>query len=373
MANEDWDEAVRRVEKARAEGAPDLDLRDLRVDSLPPQIEKLTGLNILLLDNTRITDAGLYRLAPLTELRELSLDNTRITDAGLDRLAPLTGLLDLSLGVTEVTDAGLDRLAPLTGLRALWLNETKVTDLRPLLSLLLLTDRPWDQSNRLYIGDTPALKDPAIAAAMAHDDPEEQRLALLAHLRSLPEWPAPLPRSSAPAGTIDTASSHVPAILTDETQIAFLLDHAAASQVSAQTTANQIRFALRDVPATDGNRLPVVLQAMENVASILDRVADSFDTPDPNADLVRRIAELEAAVADLTRELSETEKAKEAAEALAKANGFWGAYRKSAGLAAGAGTIALAGICSTTSLVYFLGAEHPAVQSLLTVLGRLPK
>lgn len=79
----------------------DLSDGDLRHLALP-------GVERLVLDNTRITDAGLDHLAP--GLRSLSLRYTRITDAGLERLESIPSLRYLSLGGTAVTDRGVDRL-----------------------------------------------------------------------------------------------------------------------------------------------------------------------------------------------------------------------------------------------------------------------
>jgi hypothetical protein len=44
------------------------------------------------LNNTKVTDSGLRRLAHLTQLRQLGLQNTKVTDAGLKDLAHLTQL-----------------------------------------------------------------------------------------------------------------------------------------------------------------------------------------------------------------------------------------------------------------------------------------
>ena len=161
-----------------------------------------------------------------------------------------------------------------------------------------------------------------------------------------------------------------------QAQIAFLLDHAAVSQVCALTTAGQIRQALRDVPASDGNKLPPVLQTMSDVADVLDRLASAPigpENPNREAELTAHIKALEDQVQTLTAQLEDAEKAREAAEALAKSDGFWSSYGKAAGTAAGAGTVALTTVAVPTALTYFLGAEHPLIHSFLTVMGRLPK
>jgi hypothetical protein len=82
----------------------------------------------LVLDNTRLTDAGLARLRSATRLQTLSLGGTDVTDAGLEHLSGLTRLRRLYLFKTSVTDAGLAHLKGLTGLTDLHLGYTAVTD-----------------------------------------------------------------------------------------------------------------------------------------------------------------------------------------------------------------------------------------------------
>jgi hypothetical protein len=82
----------------------------------------------VVLENSRVTDAGLARLQGATLLRTLSLGGTAVTDAGLRRLQGMTQLQRLYLFKTGVTDAGLAHLKRLTGLECLDLQYTGVTD-----------------------------------------------------------------------------------------------------------------------------------------------------------------------------------------------------------------------------------------------------
>jgi len=276
MANEDRDEALRRIEKARETGATILDLSKLKIDTLPPKIADLTNLHsldlhdtqvadlshvagltnlqtlflgntqvadlspiagltnlqrlslgntqvtdlshiadltnlhLLDLDNTQVADlspiAGLTNLqllslnntqvtdlshiADLTNLQRLDLDNTQVTD--LSHIAGLTNLQTLALDTTQVTD--LSHVAGLTNLKWLNLDNTQVTDLRFLLDLPRLTHPDVPEDGRgVYFSYTPACNDPAIAAAAEIEDNEDRLQALLAHLRTLPPWPEPLP------------------------------------------------------------------------------------------------------------------------------------------------------------------------------------
>lgn len=350
MANTDREEALRRIADFDEFRPGMLDLSDLDIDHIPRAIGFSSDLMNLSLAGTRIHDLSFlndWGFVTQSSLSDFDISNTPVRD-----LSPI---------------ANQDRLLEVD------LRGTKVNDLRPLLTLKYILGDPMNTPSRvMQFSNTPACQDPVIAAAAAIEDDEERVLTLVAHLRTLPPWPEPLPTKVGVQINSNGEIAQSTALIA-QTQIAFLLEHAATSQITAETTASQIRFALRDVPATDGNKLPVVLRAMERVADILDRLGDSLAHQDPDAELIRRIAALETSVADLTRNLADAEKAKEAAEALANANGFWRSYRKTAGIAAGAGTVALGGVCGTSALVYVLGVEHPIIQALLTTLGKLPK
>lgn len=94
----------------------------LRTDA-PPRIfepiRHLTGLRILTLFGTGISDEGLECLRSLRSLRGLELTQTSIGDRGLAALKDLPALEYLQLG-TGVTDAGLKQVAQVSSLR--WLN-----------------------------------------------------------------------------------------------------------------------------------------------------------------------------------------------------------------------------------------------------------
>ena len=218
MANEDRDEALRRIEKARETGATILDLSKLKIDTLPPKIADLTNLHSLGLHDTQITDLShiadltnlhsldlhdtqitdLSHIADLTNLQRLDLDNTQVTD--LSHIAGLTNLHSLDLRRSQVTD--LSPIAGLTNLQRLSLGNTQVTDLRLLLDLPRLTHPDVPEDGRgVYFSYTPACNDPAIAAAAEIEDNEDRLQTLLAHLRTLPPWPEPLPGDLPPRPT----------------------------------------------------------------------------------------------------------------------------------------------------------------------------
>ncbi|MBV6498834.1 MAG: hypothetical protein CJBNEKGG_01064 [Prosthecobacter sp.] len=97
---------------------------DAGLDALAPVADKISSLDIA---RSKVTDAGLAKLAAMKNLTELHLENTAITDAGLDHLKGLASLEYLNLYNTKVTDAGLPKLAGLAKLKSLYLWQSGVT------------------------------------------------------------------------------------------------------------------------------------------------------------------------------------------------------------------------------------------------------
>ena len=95
---------------------------------LAPSLSTRPSLESLSLAGTKVTDAGLVRLAGLTGLEELSLQETKVTDAGLAHLKGLTRLGCLNLAGTKVKGEGLRYIAGLTALVELDLSGTTVGD-----------------------------------------------------------------------------------------------------------------------------------------------------------------------------------------------------------------------------------------------------
>jgi hypothetical protein len=81
-------------------------------------ISRLTGLQILSLQNAGITDEGLEYIRPLHSLRILELSQASISNRGMAVLKDLPALVYLDFN-TEVTDAGLRQVAQISNLR--WL------------------------------------------------------------------------------------------------------------------------------------------------------------------------------------------------------------------------------------------------------------
>ena len=67
-------------------------------------------MQLLWLDGTKVTDAGLAHLKGLAQMQLLSLDRTMVTDAGLVHLEGFSNLTWLDLSGTKVTDVGVKKL-----------------------------------------------------------------------------------------------------------------------------------------------------------------------------------------------------------------------------------------------------------------------
>ncbi len=103
----------------------DQDVTDAHLD----HVVQLGGAGVVWLNlaGTKITDAGLAKLAGLKSLEKLHLEKTGITDAGLAHLAGLSKLTYLNLYGTKITDAGLNHLKGLKNLKRLYVWQTGVT------------------------------------------------------------------------------------------------------------------------------------------------------------------------------------------------------------------------------------------------------
>lgn len=79
--------------------------------------------------NTRITSKALSNITALPELRSLSIGLTTVGDDALRSIGRLEHLSGLDASSTEVTDVGIAELAALEGLTWLWLGGSQLTDL----------------------------------------------------------------------------------------------------------------------------------------------------------------------------------------------------------------------------------------------------
>ncbi len=93
-------------------------------------VNRIDRIEILDLDNTCITGAGLKELLKLSELQELSLKGLdEIGDEVIDTLVTISGLSFLHLGGTSVTPEGLKGLSQAESLSSLVLSSTVWTEM----------------------------------------------------------------------------------------------------------------------------------------------------------------------------------------------------------------------------------------------------
>ena len=87
---------------------------------------ELPRLESLFLDNSQLED--LTWVSRMSSLEHLSIDGTKIDDANVAHLAKLPNLRSLSLNDTQVSDAALAHLKKIPKLREIYLNYTKISN-----------------------------------------------------------------------------------------------------------------------------------------------------------------------------------------------------------------------------------------------------
>jgi|GEM_PF-4659772 len=90
-------------------------------------IGELTDLKTLLLEKTAITAEGLESLTSLKSLEHVSLAGCSLGDDGAAAIGRMTSLLFLDLRQSDISDAGLRSLTGLNRLQRLYLNGTNVS------------------------------------------------------------------------------------------------------------------------------------------------------------------------------------------------------------------------------------------------------
>ncbi len=111
---------------AKASKLSELKLSAAEVKTLSG-IEKLKGLELLVLKDTEINDASLDPITKLKKLRILELSDTEITDAAFTKLALLPNLEVLNLNNTNVTGEGSSPLRALKKLTWIKMNGSNAT------------------------------------------------------------------------------------------------------------------------------------------------------------------------------------------------------------------------------------------------------
>lgn len=116
---------IKAVRNGRIMGV-DLSATKIAVPDWWTVFPALDGLEILDLETTPLTDAGLREIAKLKSLRYLNVGATHIIGNTLDSLEGLPNLRALGLSNTRVSVAALQKLTKLSGLQLLFLEGTVV-------------------------------------------------------------------------------------------------------------------------------------------------------------------------------------------------------------------------------------------------------
>jgi len=169
---------------------------DAGLDAIAPVADKIASLDIA---RSKVTDAGLAKVAAMKNLKELHLEGTTIGDAGLDHLKGLAELEYLNLYGTKVTDAGVAKLAALGKLKALYLWQSGVTKAGV---AALKAKLPKTHINNGWSAEDDAKPVAVVAAAPAAAAPAAAKPATPAPAAAKPAAPTAAP---AAGGKLDAA------------------------------------------------------------------------------------------------------------------------------------------------------------------------
>jgi hypothetical protein len=128
-----YQEALRRIEAARVSGQIELDLTELELTELPPEIRQLTALQVLYVFHNNLTHLP-PEIGQLTALQRLYLYSNQLSSLPLEigQLAHLQ-LLDLSYNQLSALPSEFGQL---THLQSLSLNNNQLISLPPEIGLL---------------------------------------------------------------------------------------------------------------------------------------------------------------------------------------------------------------------------------------------
>ncbi len=128
-----YEEAVRRIKKAKERSANMLDLNNLELTAIPLQISQLTNLRKLDLGNNKLTVLSL-EITQLTHLQELNLGNNQLT-AISPEIGQLTNLVSFHVDSNKLT-AIPPEIGQLTNLKHLGIHSNQLTAVPPEISYL---------------------------------------------------------------------------------------------------------------------------------------------------------------------------------------------------------------------------------------------
>lgn len=118
-----------QIAAVRAAASDKIELLDTPVtDDKVKQLDGLTNLKLLRLDEAPITDNGIAPILSLQNLEVLNLPRAKFTDVAIEQFTALPHLRILRFGSPNVTDAALARVRDMPALRALILEDSPITD-----------------------------------------------------------------------------------------------------------------------------------------------------------------------------------------------------------------------------------------------------
>lgn len=364
-------EAVRRIERARAEGADQLDLGISGLNRLPSGIANCHSVTWL-----KINGSSISSLKPIGNMKWLwQLDAFDVIS-----LQDISALSELpSLAVFACEGSGLRDVGPLSNQEALIelnLKSTNVLDLRPIKELQGLRDKPFLFG--LTFKNTEATRlDPEIARIAEIDDNTERAAALFDYLE---DWEPPvLSGVSLEAEIIEPIPSVSPI---QRAQVEFLITSTPATRASSHHLRAQLSEALTSIPAAPGsNRLPEEFQVFEAIRDLLAAVETETEgdsvAEDRIATLEALIAGLEAKVAELSVQLGTA--LGENADLAAKIKELEGKDGSPSSWKLGGDEMVVGSIKTfhwfvriggVGGMIHLLGPQSPAIKMLLDVLGK---
>ena len=124
--DENYQEALERIEKAQTEKAGLLNLSDLALKKLPPEIGQLTNLSQLYLKNNKLSMLP-REIGQLTNLWWLNISNNQLSTLPRE-IGQLTDLRSLNISDNQLSTLPVE-IGQLTNLSTLYLNNNKLSTL----------------------------------------------------------------------------------------------------------------------------------------------------------------------------------------------------------------------------------------------------
>jgi hypothetical protein len=184
--------SVRLISEYKLTGVEILALRDSEVsDADTVHVRDCKRLKVLTLDNTPVSDRSIDNILECRQLEQLYLRNTKVTEEGIKKLARLPRLDSLDISGTPVARSGLKVVATLPSVSLLSFDDPALTteELRnlrnaPSLRHLWLEDQTAVNIDLAVLREFPRLKSLMLTGPLIKDD-AIKRLAASATIKQL--------------------------------------------------------------------------------------------------------------------------------------------------------------------------------------------